>query len=428
MAYAAVGHKFREQLVGSWKTRVFQTELRITDSRLASATQAVLGQFFSSRDTSIDERHALAVANQYNLVGPEVVSVVSLARLAWTKMMKPGDAISIPHDAYLKLWSLSKPQLTKYSHIILDEAQDTNPVTAGIIESQRHANRLLIGDRHQSIYLFRGALNAMEQFAASGATVLKMPRTWRFGKGIAEQANILLGFFKSEGTEIIGAGPAGAKPAGSGIKAELSRTNAGLYEQAAHVLGKGTHWVGGIENYRLDMLLSTHQLMMGKRSEITDPVIRSYPSWSAYMNDAEASRDPEARMLINLNKEYQKGIPMLVESFKRNALPTQEGAKLVLTTAHKAKGMDWDTVKIGDDFKCLNDALVDRLANPWDALEPAVAQEINLLYVAMTRAKHTLELNKETKEFMAKLPQHVEDLMLATAREDDAAAAPISPA
>lgn len=61
-----------------------------------------------------------------------------------------------PHDAYLKMWALSEPKLSrKYSHIILDEAQDTNPVTAGVVANQRDISKLLIGDRHQSIYLFR---------------------------------------------------------------------------------------------------------------------------------------------------------------------------------------------------------------------------------------------------------------------------------
>lgn len=414
LAYAAIGHKFREQLVTGWKTRVFQSEMRVSDARLAAATQAALNQFFCSRDNTLDERHIGAVVDQFGLYPHESVSVLALARVAWQKMQIPGSGISVTHDAYLKMWAIKKPVLSQFTHIILDEAQDTNPVTASIVEAQHHATRLLIGDRHQSIYLFRGALNAMEQFANSGATVLKMPKTWRFGPQIAKNANDLLGFFKSENTQIIGAGPANrCDPPGK--RAVLSRTNAGLYAAAAAVMGKSTHWVGGIETYRMDQLMSSYFLKRGRRNEITDPVIRSYPSWGAYVSDSEISHDSEAKMVVKMNEEYRDQIPMLIESFRRNALPTQDGAKLVLTTAHRAKGLDWDQVKIGDDFHCIGDALSERLTMPNEPLEAATAQEINLLYVAITRARREIELNKETKEFFKDFPLHLNALVEATA-------------
>lgn len=414
LAYAAVGAKFRDQLVGSWKPRALASELKMADTRLAAAVQSVLNQFFSSRDASIDERHVSAAADTFALEPSELNNAIALARMAWTRMQTPGSGMSIPHDAYLKMWALKKPKLSGYTHIILDEAQDTNPVTAGIMEQQTHATRLLIGDRHQSIYLFRGAVNSMEQFANMGATVLKMPRTWRFGPEIAGHANDLLSFFKMEDTEIVGAGPSSTASTGS-AKAVLSRTNAGLYAEAAAVMGRNTHWVGGIENARLDLIMSAYHLHAGMRNLITDPVISAYPNWGAFEDDANQSRDGEARMLIKLVEEYKKHTPSLVKAFRANALPTQEGAKLVLSTAHKAKGLDWDTVKVGDDFSCIDDAISARMANPLQRMDAAMEQEINLLYVAITRARKKVELNKETADFIKHYSVHASSLMEAAA-------------
>jgi len=68
------------------------------------------------------------------------------------------------HDGYLKLYQLSNPVL-QYDCILLDEAQDINPVTGEIIFSQSRAfnfyskktSIILVGDSHQQIYSFRGA-------------------------------------------------------------------------------------------------------------------------------------------------------------------------------------------------------------------------------------------------------------------------------
>ncbi|XFB08796.1 hypothetical protein AAGT13_21640, partial [Azotobacter salinestris] len=42
-----------------------------------------------------------------------------------------------PHDGYLKLWALSKPDLsTRFDIVLGDEAQDINPVIAGLLAQQ----------------------------------------------------------------------------------------------------------------------------------------------------------------------------------------------------------------------------------------------------------------------------------------------------
>ena len=177
-------------------------------------------------------------------------------------------------DFYLKMWALSRPKLSRYTHIILDEAQDTNPVMAQIIEDQAHAFKLLVGDQHQSIFQFRGAHNAMETFSAMGATVLAMPTTWRFGPEIAAKANKLLSLFKGEKTAIIGAGPSAPRRA-EVKRAVLSRTNAGLIGEAAAVYGRDTHWVGGIKKYKVDVLVDAFNFSIDQRSSIRDHHIRN---------------------------------------------------------------------------------------------------------------------------------------------------------
>ncbi|MCP5859974.1 UvrD-helicase domain-containing protein, partial [Klebsiella pneumoniae] len=84
------------------------------------------------------------------------------ARNIWAYMQDTKSDVKMPHDGYLKLYAMSRPAL-RYDIILLDEAQDTNPITLDLVMAQRgHAKIVLVGDRHQGIYGFRKAMNAME--------------------------------------------------------------------------------------------------------------------------------------------------------------------------------------------------------------------------------------------------------------------------
>ena len=83
------------------------------------------------------------------------------ANHVWSRMCDPNDVLPLGHDGYLKLWALSKPRIAA-DFILLDEAQDTNPVVLGVLQSQQ-AQLVYVGDRYQQIYEWRGAVNAMEQ-------------------------------------------------------------------------------------------------------------------------------------------------------------------------------------------------------------------------------------------------------------------------
>lgn len=423
LAYQAIGHKFQGQLTAKWRPSTFAAEMRIPNSRTAAVMQSVLGAYFSSSDKNLSLVHVLEASAQWGLSPNEYEMILAQSKLAWSKMQQVGSGVSITHDAYLKMWALTNPQLTMYTNIILDEAQDSNPVIAGIVAAQTHAGKLMIGDRHQSIYLFRGALNAMETFAASGATVLTIPRTWRFGPKIADTANQLLNFFKGEETAIIGAGPSSDRRR-ENKRAVLSRTNAGLFGEAAAVMGKDTYWMGGIENYRVDILGDSYLLKTGRKNEIKDAHLRSYPSWDAFEADVKNTRDGEGRMLINLNEKYGRDIPYLVKCMRANALPTEAGAKLILSTTHRAKGLDWDVVTIGEDFKCLLDALDELKHSELGQLSPETAQEINLLYVGISRARHQCNLNEETTNFLQHIAQHRGDLQEARQKHANASPKP----
>ena len=107
----------------------------------------------------------------------------------WLQSIDPRHPAGIGHDIYLKLWALSKPVIPA-DFILFDEAQDADPLMMGILSNQPN-QVIYVGDAHQQIYEWRGAVNAMKR--------LPLPQTlltqsFRFGERIADVAN---GFLKA---------------------------------------------------------------------------------------------------------------------------------------------------------------------------------------------------------------------------------------
>lgn len=113
-------------------------------------------------------------------------------RTLWQAMSDPDGTFPVTHDTYLKLFQLSGPDLSRrWDTILFDEAQDANPVTSALVLGQR-CRIVLVGDRYQQIYRFRGADDALSHPSLSGADRLWLTQSFRFGPAVAAMANLLL--------------------------------------------------------------------------------------------------------------------------------------------------------------------------------------------------------------------------------------------
>ncbi|MDL5034339.1 AAA family ATPase [Pelomonas sp. APW6] len=409
LAWGAMKKQVGNRVTRNWKPHNLMRDLNINQARQASNAQRVLNAFFGSPDAEISEKHVEQVAFERDLSPSEQINAVALARLAWKRMMDPADRLEMPDDAYLKMYALGKPQLP-YDDIIFDEAQDANPVTLQIVRAQQRAKVLCIGDRHQGIYQFRGAINAMEQLSV-GATRFHLTRTHRFGPAIAEVANLLLSELKGETHPIVGLAKDGVWNPEK--VTHLSRTNAQLFNLAAERRGEGIHWIGGPEKYRLELVRDAYRLYARDVQSIQDRTLREIGSWHDYTRYAEEASDGEAKILVKLVDQFGHDTPQLLDDIVRNAVALEADASMVLTTAHKSKGLEWDCVQLCDDFEFLNDMEWELSQNP--NATPPVA-ESNLLYVAATRARKALTLNSETREWIKNLPRHREERRQAAQR------------
>lgn len=376
----------------------------------AGIVLATVSSFCNSAAPEINEEHALEALNGRD--DYPINHVVDAARALWSMMEDTGNVgVKMPHDGYLKLFQLSKPRLNQRV-ILLDEAQDANPVTLDIIAQQTHARRVYVGDSHQAIYGFRGAVDALSSF--EDATRFRLTGSFRFGQGLAGLATALLHEWGGADFPLIGLGKHQTvfSVDHDRTHAFLCRTNGGIFERAVFTARSGRPYgfVGGIEGYRFDQILDVYYLMSRELHLIRDNYIRSFETYDEIVRYAEEMDDGELKSVVKVVKEYGSEVPSLIDLVKRNATafgaletvsPSLISSGMVFfSTVHKAKGLEWLDVILGDDFVRL-EMQPQKLGPP----KGPSKEEVNILYVAMTRAKRGLQLPEQVRGWLSETDQ-----------------------
>src|ERR1700732_5437206 len=85
------------------------------------------------------------------------------AEALWKNICKHNSTAPVTHDCYLKLFYLQGRELAPREwSVMLDEAQDADPVILGLLERHKGA-RIIVGDKYQQLYQWRGGGNALRR-------------------------------------------------------------------------------------------------------------------------------------------------------------------------------------------------------------------------------------------------------------------------
>jgi hypothetical protein len=339
--------------------------------RLAEAT---INQFCLSdavepgpQHLPIHARHLGPRAAVWAAVGP-------VAHQVWHDLCNPNGRLYFTHDHYLKIWQTGHPQINS-DYILFDEAQDANPVIAAVVAAQDHCQKIYVGDRNQQLYAWRGAIDAMSHLDGYR---LALTASFRFGPAIAENANRWLRLLESP-LQLEGRGPAGIiTGAMEHADAILCRGNGtaieyilGFQERGIKVgLAPGDRTAGA--DIRA-FAFAARDLQAGRGTDHME--LSAFKSWAdlcAYADEEESGKDLK-RMIGVINRV---GVSRVIDAVQR--LTPREQAEVMVSTAHKAKGLEWDRVRVADDF-----------TPPLEGEKPDPA-ELMLAYVTVTRAKREL--------------------------------------
>lgn len=250
LAWPTVGKYYSQRLVNTLRLTDVARALNSRNWLLARLTLDVLNRFMCSASAKISEE---LLPNQDDCKGLQPERILLSAQNIWAMMSSRQETFPVTHDTYLKIYQLSKPDLSaRYTTVLFDEAQDANPVTSAIILEQP-CRVVLVGDTHQQIYRFRGADNALSAPQLECADRLWLTHSFRFGPEIAEVANRLLSL-KGETHKITGKGGSDhvltMVPRTFGHHAILHRSVCGVIRTALRwsLVGKKVFWVGGMES------------------------------------------------------------------------------------------------------------------------------------------------------------------------------------
>jgi F-box protein 18 (helicase) len=132
---------------------------------------------------------------------------------------------------------------------------------------------------------------------------------------------------------------------------------------------------------------------------LTDPFIKRFRHFSELAEYAKDSDDGELLSRIAIVENYRYELPKLITSILDKASIDPFKAECLFATVHKTKGLEFKQVKLHDDF--VNLTTDEQIRRP-EVIEP---EEINILYVAATRAKSILELNEDLETFRKLVPK-----------------------
>ena len=320
------------------------------------------------------------------------------SRLFLGKMDK--GEIEITHDFYLKKFQLSDPKLA-FDYILFDEGQDASPAMLDVFLKQK-AVKVIVGDTHQQIYSWRYAVNSLEK---ADFKTYHLSTSFRFSQDIANLAMEILKW-KSHLNDykplpIIGKGSNKTDKA----KATLARTNLGLLLKAIEYVTekkkvKQIYFEGNINSYTYadegTSLYDVLNLSNGKHHRIKDVLLKQMRDLEDLEEYITKTEDGQLSMMVEIVKEYGDDIPAIIKTIKDKHVSNEEKdkAEMVFSTVHRCKGMEYDSVEIVNDF-ISEEKILKLKIDPQDLVGNAkLSEEINLLYVAVTRTKNEIHIPK----------------------------------
>lgn len=356
-----------------------------TQARLAAET---INRFCNSDHKKITEKDVY-----FTVAGVEQTSMDAsrtyIAKLAWRIWME-----CIQPDSWLPFTMAHAFKLVAeggrnfgYEFVLIDEAQDSNDCTMKFLGNQKGSQGILIGDPSQALYAWRGASDQILKFAGER---LYLTQSFRFGNAVAEEAmkhlpHTLTGV-TIKGLDSIADRVTEGEMSDPDVV--LTRTNAGAMEYAMSYLmaGKRVAMVRGTKQI-LDIAFAASALMKGEKPKNLE--LSAFSNWQELVDYTEEPGGGHLKSIVKLIQAYK--INPLIEACKQMVEYSDRYPKhdVAVTTCHSIKGLEWNSVQLGDDFFEPRP-----FENPLTMeLEPGTIDrhEAMIHYVAVTRAKRHLD-------------------------------------
>jgi hypothetical protein len=395
---------------------------------------SALDAFFASTDPTLSACHVKKCASH-----EKMLALLGMAQRVWEAMIDPTETRwpLVTHGTAGKYFQLH-PELQesvfgRYDLVLVDESHDLTPAQIYPI-SRCACAKVIVYDVHQSIYGWRGARAVDDIVQLTSVARCRLSQTWRYGAPVSIAAAAMVSRMKgiAPGEFTITGKPGHVttmavadKPCvcGGDRLVVLARMNITLFDTAVGLLDRQPelklHFLGHDSPYGW---------IIGGRKELNEvyqfrcngvplPNLSFFNSFDDYKLWLKRIKNYSKLSVCKLVETYGHRLSELMERIDSanvcKATQKVTPADVILSTVHKAKGLGFPEVYMCDDL--LSESLYEigaalrvqnSLNSTFEWVETGellqdlrhllrqrgvdVDEEVNLVYVGMTRAEKKL--------------------------------------
>jgi DNA helicase II / ATP-dependent DNA helicase PcrA len=353
-----------------------------------SAWIDIIDHFDILSDLSEEKENRISVGN-----------LISMAQHILQSSNNQTNIIDFDDMVYLPV--LYRCKFWQYDVVIIDEAQDTNPARRAVVRAmvKKGGRVIAVGDKHQAIYGFTGADSDSLDLIAQDFTAKWIPltTTFRCPKQVVNFAKQWVSHIEASITAPEG-NVSSIKESDIFTRKDLIAGNAILCRNTKPLV-------------KLAFSLIRHKIACNiEGRDLASGLIKLIQRWKRIKTNAALLEKLEdyyekqktrllarkAETMLQILEDQVESIKVIIEQCQSENKNTIEDVieyinelfkdgvanVLVLSTIHKSKGREWQTVFWYDR--------ANTCPSKWARQEWQKQQEINLMYVAATRAMENL--------------------------------------
>ena len=312
------------------------------------------------------------------------------------------EADTIQHNVYLKMFQLSKDKIEGYDTLLADETNDHNHCMLSIIENNLDKKVIMVGDPLQNLNSFNYTLDGLGYMIEKHRfKEYNLTMSFRISEDVASLSSKYLSYMYDDHIRFHGNKHTRlckidlARTTPQNQVHLLCRNRLGGLMEILSVLdvnkNKKIYYVGGLESFGLSdieklLQYSGYIYIGGEKFHIS--TLRRLKQ--------EDIKDPEISKAVSLY-DFGKKNEALLPLLRYTETTKKEEADIIVQTAHSSKGLTVKNVYIASDFKPIEELKKEMIlmkASGNEYLYNIAKSEINLIYVALTRATDYLDLNE----------------------------------
>lgn len=377
-------NQFKIKTINAYSDKLQKTAV-VNQYRVMSWVNRTLTRYMNSSDETLQLHHVYIDPDYslYTFSNSDKQQILNYAKSLWDYYLN--SQCTITHDFYLKLFSMSNKNIN-YDVIMVDESQDVNGSMVNILKSQTNSQLIYVGDKFQKIYSFTGTIDITKH---SKIETLYLTKSFRFGKGISNIANEWLQKIEPGCNTLYGTDDKTTFAAKGNPNVIICRTNSNVIRTYIEYIAKDKYLNINI-SCDIEPLLKFARALydLEKTNKSEHMLLKHFTHIDTFYKFIEANGDMFEADIVRFAKLCNNiGTSAIVKAFSKYGECVKPD--ILITTAHKAKGLEWDIVELGDDFNTSEIKPKGTEVN-MPNVPKYNKEELRLFYVAITRAKKCL--------------------------------------